>query len=151
MLDTGLATERSLRAKLLRRDDKLDLALLQVDSTLAAQDFRDASHLLVVLVRTQRVAGFTALELGKDSDLIELMPVATLGYPSGPLPPGGRVGTSTVAVTRSHITALRKDQGELVAIQLDSRLDPHVSGGPVLDPSGRGDRRGGNERTAKRP
>ena len=43
----------------------------------------------------------------------------------------------TVAVTRNHITALRKDQGALVAIQVDSQLDEHFSGGPVLDSSGR--------------
>ncbi len=137
VLDTGSASERSLRAKLLRRDDKLDLALLQVVNTLAAEDFQDVSHFVGALARTQRSAGYTALELGKNSDLIELAPIVTLGYPSRSLPPGGRVVAPTVAVTRNHITALRKDQGALVAIQVDSQLDEHFSGGPVLDSSGR--------------
>jgi S1-C subfamily serine protease len=68
VVDSGLATQRILPAKVLRRDDEIDLALLQVAS----------------------VPGLTALALGQDADLHELAEVTTFGYPFGHLPAAGR-------------------------------------------------------------
>lgn len=49
VVDIGLKTQRSIRAKVLRTDDGLDLALLKVDAD----------------------AGLSALELGKEDSLVE--------------------------------------------------------------------------------
>ena len=63
VLDIGLDSQRTLEAKVLRHDDRMDLALLQVDP-------QDGPEL-------------TALELGNESTLKELAGVYTFGYPFG--------------------------------------------------------------------
>src|SRR5207253_9258889 len=115
VVDSGLATQRILTAKVLRHDDDVDLALLQVNAR----------------------AGLTPLELGRDSDLNELAEVTTFGYPFGHLLAVGRAKYPEITVLPSRITALRTDKGRLVAIQFDSQLNPGNSGGPVLDGAGK--------------
>ncbi len=69
--------------------------------------------------------------------MIELAPILTIGYPYRPMLRSGRGDTATVSVFLSHITALRKDQGQLLGIQLDNQLDARMAGSPVVDKSGR--------------
>ena len=77
VLDIGLASQRSLEAKLLRHDDRMDLALLEAE---AGPD-----------------SALTALDLGRDADLKELDRVVTFGYPFGRSATVGRC-----AVSRHH-------------------------------------------------
>ena len=60
VVDIGLKTQRSIRAKVLRTDDGLDLALLKVDAD----------------------AGLSALELGKEDSLVETSLSSRLVSPS---------------------------------------------------------------------
>jgi hypothetical protein len=115
VLDIGSASERSVPAEVLRHDDRLDLALLQVGA-----DDR-----------------LTPLDLGRESGLIELAEVFTLGYPFGTEPAVGRARYPDITILPSHITSLRRDKGELLAIQFDNQINPGNSGGPVLDSSGK--------------
>ena len=137
MLDTGLETERSLRAKLLHRDDKLDLALLQVDNSLVAKDLKNVGRLSDAAdpAATHRRLDRPGARQGQRSDRAGTARDVRLPVPAAA--GSGRVVSPPVAVTLNHITALRKDHGQLVGIQVDSQLDPHISGGPVLDSSGR--------------
>ena len=100
---------------MLRRDDEIDLALLQANSG----------------------PSLTPLVLGRDADLNELAEVTTFGYPFGHMPAAGRARYPEITILPSRITALPRDQGRLVAIQLDGPLNPGNSGGPVLDRSGK--------------
>jgi WD40 repeat protein len=115
VLDIGRKTQRSRRAKVLRADDALDLALLKVDAD----------------------AGLTPLELGKDNMLTETAPVLTLGFPFGRNTTVRGESYPDISVIPSRITALRHDQGRLEGIQFDGQLNPGNSGGPVVDEAGR--------------
>jgi putative serine protease PepD len=115
VVDCGLTTQRILPAKVLRHDDEIDLALLQVNEG----------------------SGLTPLELGQDAGLVELAEVTTFGYPLGRLPPIGRAKYPAITVLPSRIIELRKDKGLLSAVQFDSQLNPGNSGGPVLDGAGK--------------
>jgi hypothetical protein len=115
VVDIGLETQRILRAKVLRHDDAVNLALVQVDAT----------------------ASLTPLELGRDADLKELAEVFAFGYPFGQMLAVGRGTYPDVTVLPSRITSLRKDKGRLEGIQLDNPISPGHSGGPLLDGSGR--------------
>jgi S1-C subfamily serine protease len=98
------------RAKILRSDDRLDLALLEIDP----------------------VPGLTVLKLGHDDGLSETMPVTTFGYPFGRVMTFRRDGYPDITVLESKITSLRRDEGQLRKIQFDNQLNPGNSGGPVL-------------------
>ena len=115
VLDAGLKTQKVLKAKVLRRDTNLDLALLKADQS----------------------EPFKALELGSDEELGELADVIALGFPFGTALP--RPGAyPAISVNMGTVTSLRRDKdGVLNRIQLDAALNPGNSGGPVLDVSGR--------------
>jgi hypothetical protein len=115
VVDIGLKTQRSLRAKVLRADDALDLALLKVDAD----------------------AGFDALSLGKEEALIETAPVITFGFPFGKRTVVGEQKYPDMTVLPSRITALRRDKGRLEAVQFNGQLNRGNSGGPVVDEVGR--------------
>jgi hypothetical protein len=110
VLDAGQNQKRQiLRARLVRSDERLDLALLSVDP----------------------VPGLVPLLLGRDELLRETMPVRTFGFPFAP-----ELGPD-ITVLESKITSLRRSEGSLREIQFDNRLNPGNSGGPVLGPDGK--------------
>lgn len=115
VVDIGLKPQRSLRAKVLRADDGLDLALLKVDAD----------------------AGLTPLELGKDDALLETAQVVTFGFPFGRNPTVRGEVYPDITVIPSRITSLRRDKGRLEGVQFDGQLNPGNSGGPVVDDAGR--------------
>jgi WD40 repeat protein len=120
VLEPGPSQKRqSLRARILRSDERLDLdlALLKVDP----------------------VPGLVLapLELGRDDRLHETMPVTTFGYPFGRALTFRRNGYPDITVLESKITSLKWDEGRLLKIQFDNQLNPGNSGGPVLGPDGR--------------
>src|SRR4051812_47912772 len=119
VLDIGLDSQRSLEAKLLRHDDRMDLALLEAEVDAGA------------------ASALTALDLGRDADLKELDRVVTFGYPFGHAAAVGRAQYPDITVLSSRITSLRKNGGRLQAIQFDNQLNPGNSGGPVVDASGK--------------
>ena len=111
VVDIGLKTQRSIRAKVLRADDDLIWLLLKVDAD----------------------AGLNTLELGKENTLAELAPVVTFGFPFGPLATVGQEKYPDMTVLPSKITSLRKDKGRLEGVQFDGQLNPGNSGGPVVE------------------
>ena len=115
VLEIGTPAQRSVEAKVLRHDDRLDLALLKVDGE----------------------SGLVPLDLGQDSDLKELARVVTFGYPFGRATAVGRAQYPDATVLPSRLTALRKTNGRLVTIQFDNQINPGNSGGPVLDAGGK--------------
>jgi hypothetical protein len=115
VLDAGLKTQKVLKAKVLRSDKGLDLALLKVDGT----------------------ENLEALELGSDRDLGELTELIACGFPFGQAL--ARPGEyPAISINAGSVTSLRRDKdGELHRIQLDAALNPGNSGGPVLDRKGK--------------
>ena len=95
VLDIGQDTQRSLRARVLRYDDVLDLALLQVVNLPTAGELKKgATVVLRSLTKPKEDLVFTPLELGKDANLVELADVTTFGYPFTQATVAGRVRLS---------------------------------------------------------
>lgn len=115
VIDAGQKTQKVVKAKVLRRDKVLDLALLKIDEKEKLEP----------------------LALGSDKELAELTELITCGFPFGAaLARQGEYPAVTINV--GSVTSLRRDkQGELDRIQLDASLNPGNSGGPVLDRSGK--------------
>jgi hypothetical protein len=128
VLNPGQKTEKSYPAQVIRRDEKLDLALLRIDG----------------------VKDPPTLPLGSDEGLEELMEVIALGFPFSdflsqiraegfPMPgekPGPRQNPA-VSLNEGKITALRHKGDQLDRIQFDAAINPGNSGGPVLDKNGK--------------
>jgi S1-C subfamily serine protease len=116
VLEPGLNEKRqSLHAKVVRSDDRLDLAIVKIDP----------------------VRGLSPLELGRDDNLHETMPVTTFGYPFGRALSFRRNGYPDITILQSKITSLKHDEGRLQTVQFDNHLNPGNSGGPVLGPDGK--------------
>jgi hypothetical protein len=129
IVNPGDKTEKSFPARVIRTDPQLDLALLRIEG---AKDL-------------------SALTLGSDDQLEELMTVVAFGFPFGSdLPfdrPGGppfgrpdqqeRKDYPTATVNEGKITALRKKEGHTNVIQFDANINRGNSGGPVLDKNGK--------------
>ncbi|MGP0064200.1 MAG: trypsin-like peptidase domain-containing protein [Isosphaeraceae bacterium] len=113
VVDPGQKTQRVLEARIIKLDEKNDLALLKADAP----------------------PGLAAVPLGTDDQLIETMPLTAFGYPFGRLLSSDG-GYPSVSVNTGTITALRRKGGELSMIQLDASVNPGNSGGPVVDKSG---------------
>jgi S1-C subfamily serine protease len=78
----------------------------------------------------------TALQLGSAEGLIETMSVVAFGYPFGSILALKDGDYPSITVSTGHITALRKVDDELNAIQLDASLNEGNSGGPIIDSKG---------------
>jgi hypothetical protein len=115
VLGIGSQAERVVPARVLRHDDRLDLALLEAEQ---------GPHLAV-------------LELGQEANIKALAHVFTFGYPLGIAAAVGGARYPDITILPSQITALKRVGGELVRLQFDNQLNPGNSGGPVLDGSGR--------------
>ncbi len=114
VLRPGEQDQKVVAAKVYRRDEAHDLALLQIDP----------------------VPGLTALALGREDALYETLATTAFGYPFGSVLAFERDGYPNVSVSVHRISSLRKKQGELALLQIDGQLNPGNSGGPLLDPDG---------------
>jgi hypothetical protein len=115
VINTGQKTEKMLQARVVRADEDLDLALLQVSGQ------KDVP----------------VLGLGTDTELTELAEVVAFGYPFGTGLAVGKKEKPAISINVGSITSLRQKAGELHRIQLDAVLNPGNSGGPVLDKQGK--------------
>jgi len=120
VVEPGFPAQLAVKARVIRRDKDLDLALLQVEGDAKAEH-----------------KPFPALSLGKDDQLGELTELIAFGFPFGTAL--SKPGTyPTVSVNVVNVSSLRTDdKRELFRIQLDSNLNPGNSGGPVVDRSGK--------------
>jgi hypothetical protein len=108
VIDSGEATSRTLKAKLLGVDRNSDLAALRVEG----DDLPEP------------------LEIGTAGELTETQEVFIFGFPFGK-----QLGKS-ITVSRSSISSLRKEKGELKQVQVNGGMHPGNSGGPVTDARG---------------
>ncbi len=115
VLDPSLDTQRVLKAKVVRADKDLDLALLRVDGA----------------------KGLPSLPLGSTRDVAELADVVACGFPLGKALSPDRTDYPAVSVNAGTVTALRTKGGELQSLQIDVALTYGNSGGPVLDDTGK--------------
>lgn len=115
VLNPSLAGEKVLKAKVVRADRALDLALLRVAGT----------------------KDLPSLPLGSLDNVAELSDVVAVGFPLGRLLSPDRKEYPAVSVNSGSVTALRYKGKELQHIQVDVSLTFGNSGGPVLDDNGK--------------
>lgn len=114
VLNPSLEGERVLKAKVVRADKAVDLALLRADG----------------------VKDLPALPLGSTKDLAELAEVVACGFPLGKALSADKKEYPAVSVNAGSVTALRMKDKRLDAIQIDVALTYGNSGGPVVDDTG---------------
>jgi Trypsin-like peptidase domain len=115
VVDIGTKTQRILQAKVLRQNDEMNLALLEV---------ADQSDL-------------TPLDIGRDTGLKELAEVYAFGYPLGTELAESRRSYPDVIVSPSRVTKIYKGTGRFIGIDLDIPILPGASGGPIIDAAGK--------------
>jgi len=114
VLNSGEANELVGEARIVTAHQESDIAVLQ---------WRDPPKL-------------TALTLVDAKDLKETAPVTVFGYPFGLLLATSGERYPSISVTGGRISALRRQAGEMVAIQIDAPVNPGNSGGPLLNERG---------------
>lgn len=107
-VDSGEANSRVVKVKLLGVDRSSDLAVLKAEGDNLPEP----------------------LALGNTSGLNETQPVFIFGFPFGK-----QLGKN-ITVSKSSISSLRKENGELKQIQVNGGMHPGNSGGPVVDSKG---------------
>ena len=117
VLNPSVAGEKILKAKVVRTDKKLDLALLRVDG----------------------VKDLPSLALGSMKNIAELSEVVACGFPLGFALSIDDKSFPAISVNAGSVTSLRYKTkgGELDHIQIDVAVTFGNSGGPVLDETGR--------------
>lgn len=111
-LQPGLPAEKTVKAKIVRLDRGLDLALLKGPE--------EASP---------------ALTIGKSSSLRETDEVLAAGFPLGSFLRAGK-GAPAVTITSGKVTAIRRKGENIDNVQIDAELNPGNSGGPVINEKG---------------
>jgi hypothetical protein len=114
VFNPAIEGQKELRAKVLRSDKKLDLALLQVDGE----------------------KNLPVLPMGDTDNLAELADVIICGFPFGELL-AAKKEYPAISINSGSVTALRRQAGVLDVIQLDAAVNPGNSGGPVIDMDGK--------------
>jgi S1-C subfamily serine protease len=109
-IDSGEKTSRTVTAKFKGAAYEADLMILQIDG-----DPPDLPE---------------PLTLNPDAELSETQTVYVFGFPLGK-----SLGKS-ITVSKSSISSLRKENGELKEIQLDGGIHQGNSGGPVISDKG---------------
>jgi hypothetical protein len=115
VLNPSQKGEKVCKAKVVRSDKELDLALLRIEG----------------------VKDLPIVTLGSDAKLSELAEVVAVGFPFGTALSTKRKDYPAVSINKGSITALRRRDDRLQLIQLDVQLNPGNSGGPVLDATGK--------------
>jgi S1-C subfamily serine protease len=115
VLNSGQKSQKVVKARVVRTDGLLDLALLRVEG--------EGNH--------------PALALGSDADLTELTEVVAFGFPFGKDLSFEKEASPAVSVNAGTVASLRSKGGELNRVQMDAGVNPGCSGGPVLDMSGK--------------
>jgi hypothetical protein len=114
VVKSGTLEQKVLTAKVVRRDEEDDLALLRVDNQ----------------------ENLPTLSLGSADELEELQEVFAFGFPFGRGPDVGSDQYPSISVNRGAISSLKRKSGRLNRIQLNAAVNPGNSGGPLLNSKG---------------
>jgi S1-C subfamily serine protease/regulation of enolase protein 1 (concanavalin A-like superfamily) len=108
------------------------------ERTLPAEVVATSSESDLAIVRITGVKDLPApIDVARETELVETMPVYVFGFPFGQGLAQGR-GRPSVVVGKGSVSSVRRnDDGTLAAVLIDGALNPGNSGGPVVDTQGR--------------
>lgn len=115
IMNAGTTEQKQIEAKLVRIDEKSDLALLRYEGPKLE---------------------FKVLKLAQTPNLFETMNVTAFGFPFGVGLALERDSFPSISVSVGKITAIRRDKNDVQLLQLDATLNPGNSGGAVVDDTG---------------
>ena len=103
-----------------------------------AQVIAKSAHSDLAILKISGVPEIPApIDIRKESELIETMPVFVFGFPFGEDLALARESPSVV-VGRGSISSIRRSRdGRILAVLIDGALNPGNSGGPIVDAEGR--------------
>ncbi|MFT3880138.1 MAG: serine protease [Gemmatales bacterium] len=114
VINSGLPNEKVITAKVVRTDEKHDLALLQ----------------------TSEKIDIKPLALSPSELLNELNEIYAFGFPFGHSLSSDGKNHPTISVNSGKVTSLRRKDRVLELIQIDASVNPGNSGGPLLNRQG---------------
>ena len=120
VLNCGEPRERSVETRVIALAEEHDLAILlakEVENPKAKETF-------------------TALTLAKSATVREVDSVTAYGYPFGISLSTSGESKPSITITTGKVTALRRVERELRAIQVDAAVNPGNSGGPLVNQAG---------------
>ena len=88
-----------------------------------------------VAVLKVEAGDFAFLGVGDSAKLRETQQIMVAGFPLGRVL-GADEGLPSVTVSTGRVTALRRSEGRVGAVQIDAELNPGNSGGPIVDLEG---------------
>ncbi len=115
-LNAGSTEESEHKARVIRSDERSDLALLQLEPV----PERPLDH----------------LQIASTEELFETQELVAFGFPFGQNLSLQEDTHPSISVNIGRITSLRQKDGVLERIQLDAQVNPGNSGGPLLNPEG---------------
>jgi regulation of enolase protein 1 (concanavalin A-like superfamily) len=116
VLRSGAQNEQKVRGEVVASSSQPDLAIIKIN------DVRDPPAPIDIL---------------KETEPVETMPVHVFGFPFGDSLALGR-GSPSVVVGKGSISSVRRDSlGKISTVLIDGALNPGNSGGPIIDTQGR--------------
>lgn len=115
VLMSGTSSQRVVKAKVIKKDSEIDLALLQA---------------------VNHSQTFVSLDLDFSENLRETDELFAFGYPFGKALSLDQAEPS-ISVSTGRVNSIRYKNGQPDLIQLDATLNPGNSGGPVLNDRGK--------------
>jgi WD40 repeat protein len=115
VINSGTGKQKVLKARVVRRAEVLDLALLKVEEKVK----------------------LPTLTVGKTEKIAELTELIAVGFPFGKDLALEKDKYPAITVNRVSVSSLREKDGRLERLQLDGPLNPGHSGAPVLDHDGK--------------
>jgi regulation of enolase protein 1 (concanavalin A-like superfamily) len=113
---SGTRNEQKLRGEIVASSSDPDLAIIKIN------DLRDPP---------------APIDIRKETQPVETMPVHVFGFPFGDSLALGR-GNPSVVVGKGSVSSVRRDRGgKISTVLIDGALNPGNSGGPIVDTQGR--------------
>lgn len=91
----------------------------------------------LALLRSLEQLKHKTIELGDIDEVVETMTVTGFGYPYGRSLSIEGQDIPSVSLNVARISAIRRVEGEIRALQLDGAINPGHSGGPILNEEGK--------------
>ena len=107
------------------------------ERTFACTVLRSSEDSDLALLKTTTPGEFPYLQFGNDNEVFETLPTIAFGFPFGKDLSVDKDAYPAMSINTGRITAIRQKQSKVDLFQLDTKLNPGNSGGPILQSDGK--------------